>query len=188
MLDFETCNAARLRHDAAFDGVLFVAVRTTRVYCRPVCRAGPALTKNVIFFLSAAAAERYGYRPCLRCRPETAPFCPEWLGTESTVARAVQLIDAGELDRASVEMLAEKLCIGARQLSRLFAEHLDASPMQVAQSRRIARAKRLLNQGHCQLSDIAVQSGFRSARHKHSSFTSVYGRAPFTFRRSAADI
>ena len=89
MLDFETCNAARLRRDPAYDGVFFTAVRTTRIYCRPVCQVKQPLTKNVTFYPSAAAAERDGYRPCLRCRPETAPFCPAWNGTRPpSVARS----------------------------------------------------------------------------------------------------
>ncbi|WP_306372826.1 Ada metal-binding domain-containing protein [Ruegeria meonggei] len=81
MLDFETCNAARLRRDPSFDGVFFTAVRTTKIYCRPVCPVKHPLTKNVSYYPTAAAAEKAGYRPCLRCRPETAPFSPAWNGT-----------------------------------------------------------------------------------------------------------
>src|SRR4029077_3529326 len=88
--------------------------------------------RNVEFYPSAAAAERAGYRPCLRCRPETAPFCPAWKGTKTTVERALALIEAGALDANTVDALAERLGIGPRHLSRLFAEHLHASPLQVA--------------------------------------------------------
>ena len=87
-LDFDVCNAARLRRDPAFDGLFFTAVRTTGIYCRPVCPVKQPLDRNVTFYPSAAAAERAGYRPCLRCRPETAPFSPAWNGTRSTVRRA----------------------------------------------------------------------------------------------------
>ena len=93
MLDFDTCNAARLRRDPSFDGVFFTAVRTTGIYCRPVCPVKQPLTKNVSYYPSAAAAEQAGYRPCLRCRPETAPFCPAWNGTRTTVERAVRMIE-----------------------------------------------------------------------------------------------
>ena len=117
MLDFDTCNAARLRRDAAFDGLFFTAVRTTGIYCRPVCPVKQPLTRNVSYFPSAAAAERAGYRPCLRCRPETAPFCAAWKGTQVTVERALQLIAQGALDSAGVEDLAARLGIGPRHLS-----------------------------------------------------------------------
>jgi AraC family transcriptional regulator, regulatory protein of adaptative response / methylated-DNA-[protein]-cysteine methyltransferase len=146
MLDFDICNQARLRRDPAFDGRFFVAVKTTMIYCRPVCRARQPLTKNICFYPTAAAAERAGYRPCLLCRPETAPFCPAWNGTKTTVERALKLIEDGALDSAGVEELAERLGIGARHLSRLFGEHLGAPPLQVAKTLRIQRAKRLLNE------------------------------------------
>jgi AraC family transcriptional regulator, regulatory protein of adaptative response / methylated-DNA-[protein]-cysteine methyltransferase len=183
MLDFETCNAARLRHDPAFDGMFFVAVRTTGVYCRPICRAGPAHSKNVAFYPSAAAAERHGYRPCLRCRPEAAPFCPAWRGTQSTVSRALKLIEAGALDFGSVARLADKLGIGSRHLSRLFARHLDASPLQVAQTHRMARAKRLLGCTHLPMVSIAEQAGYKSTRRMNGDFVKIYGRPPTSFRR-----
>jgi AraC family transcriptional regulator, regulatory protein of adaptative response / methylated-DNA-[protein]-cysteine methyltransferase len=117
MLDFDTCNAARLRRDPGFDGVFFTAVRSTMIYCRPVCPVKQPLTKNVSFYASAAAAERAGYRPCLRCRPEAAPFSPAWNGTKTTVDRALRLIAEGALDRGPVAALAESLGVGARHLS-----------------------------------------------------------------------
>ncbi|MEM8813299.1 MAG: Ada metal-binding domain-containing protein, partial [Pseudomonadota bacterium] len=95
MLDRTTCEAAMARRDPAFDGRFFVAVKTTGVYCRPVCRVRQPLTRNVDFYATAPAAEAAGYRPCLRCRPETAPFCPAWNGTKTTVDRAFRLIEAG---------------------------------------------------------------------------------------------
>ena len=136
MLDFNAQYEALQRRDPALDGVVFVAVKTTGVYCRPVCRVRTPFARNVEFYPSAAAAERAGYRPCLRCRPETAPFCPAWKGTKTTVERALALIEAGALDGGTVEALAERLGIGPRHLSRLFTEHLHASPLQVAQSLR----------------------------------------------------
>ena len=85
MLDFDICDRARLRRDARYDGLFFTGVKTTGIYCRPVCPVKPALTRNVLYFPSAPAAERAGFWPCLRCRPETAPFCPAWNGTKTTV-------------------------------------------------------------------------------------------------------
>ena len=132
MLSFDVCNAARLRRDARYDGRFFTAVRTTRIYCRPVCPVKHPLTRNVTYYPTAAAAEAAGYRPCLRCRPETAPFCPAWNGTRSTVARALKLIDGGALEQGSVAALAEKLGVTSRHLARLFERHVGASPQQVA--------------------------------------------------------
>src|SRR3954467_1982076 len=119
-LDWETCDRARLGRARAFDGLFFSGVRSTRIYCRPVCPVRPAKSANVTFFATAAAAERAGFRPCLRCRPETAPGSPAWSGTATTVTRAMRLIEDGFLDRSSVDELAAKLGIGSRHLLRLF--------------------------------------------------------------------
>ena len=183
MLDFDTCNEARLRRDPAFDGVFFVAVRTTLTYCRPVCPAKQPLTKNVTFYPSAAAAEQAGYRPCLRCRPETAPFCPAWNGTRTTVERALKLIEAGALDTCCVEDLAARLGVGARHLSRLFKKHVGASPVQTAKTLRIQRAKRLLDETALAMAEIAVRSGFGSVRRFNVAFSDLYGRPPSALRR-----
>jgi AraC family transcriptional regulator of adaptative response/methylated-DNA-[protein]-cysteine methyltransferase len=182
MLDFATHYEAVRRRDPRPDGVLFVAVKTTGIYCRPVCKVRTPLARNVEFYPSAAAAERAGYRPCLRCRPETAPFCPAWKGTRTTVERALALIEAGALDRDTVSALAEKLGIGTRHLSRLFAEHLDASPRQVAQSLRIRRAKRLLNDTDLPIAAIAARAGFSSQRRMSAAFARLYGRPPSALR------
>jgi AraC family transcriptional regulator of adaptative response/methylated-DNA-[protein]-cysteine methyltransferase len=182
MFDFAAQYEAVRRRDPRPDGILFVAVKTTGIYCRPVCKVRTPLARNVEFYPSAAAAERAGYRPCLRCRPETAPFCPAWKGTKTTVERALALIEAGGLDRESVDALAERLGIGSRHLSRLFAEHLDASPRQVAQSLRIGRAKRLLNDTDLPVEAIAVHAGFSSQRRMSAAFTRLYGRPPSDLR------
>ncbi|WP_375776958.1 bifunctional transcriptional activator/DNA repair enzyme AdaA [Bradyrhizobium sp. ma5] len=183
MLDFAAQYAAFQRRDPAWDGVVFVAVRTTGVYCRPVCRARTPLARNVRFFGSAASAERAGFRPCLRCRPEAAPFCPAWKGTRTTVERALALIEAGALDRGNVEALADRLGIGARHLSQLFAEHLEASPLQVALSVRGQRAKRLIDGSDLPLSLVAQRAGFSSARRMNAAFAKLYGRSPASLRR-----
>ncbi|MBR0960419.1 bifunctional transcriptional activator/DNA repair enzyme AdaA [Bradyrhizobium japonicum] len=183
MLDFDTCNDARLRRDPAYDGLFFTAVRTTGIYCRPMCPVKHPLTKNVSYYPTAAAAERAGYRPCLRCRPETAPFCPAWKGTRTTVERALKMIEGGALDRGSVDELATDLGVGGRHLSRLFAQHVGASPIQTAQTLRIGRAKRLMDETILSLTEIAFQAGFGSVRSFNASFLKLYGRPPSAMRR-----
>src|SRR5438045_5125678 len=128
-LDFAECDRARLARDPVYDGLFYTGVHSTGIYCRPVCPVRPARSGNISFFPSAAAAEAAGFRPCLRCRPETAPFCSAWIGSRATVERALRLIiEDGALDAegVTVERLAERLGVGARQLTRLFARHLQA--------------------------------------------------------------
>ncbi|WP_036019005.1 bifunctional transcriptional activator/DNA repair enzyme AdaA [Bradyrhizobium sp. WSM1743] len=183
MLNFDAHYDALRRRDATLDGVIFVAVKTTGIYCRPVCPARTPLARNVTFYRSAAAAEHAGFRPCLRCRPETAPFCPAWKGSRTTVERALALIEKGELDRGGVERLAERVGVGARHLARLFARHLDASPLQMALSFRVQRAKQLLDASDLPMAAVAERSGFSSTRRMSTAFTRLYGRPPSTFRR-----
>jgi AraC family transcriptional regulator of adaptative response/methylated-DNA-[protein]-cysteine methyltransferase len=182
-LDRATCDRARLARDAAFDGLFFTGVRTTRIYCRPICPVRPARSENVVFFPSAAAAERAGFRPCLRCRPETAPGSPAWIGTRSTVGRAMRLINEGFLDRASVSDLAERLGIGPRHLLRLFLRHTGATPSEVAATRRIQAAKRLIDGTQMPLAEIAFAAGFGSVRRFNDAFRATYKRPPSSFRK-----
>jgi AraC family transcriptional regulator of adaptative response / DNA-3-methyladenine glycosylase II len=186
MLDVVECERARVRRDRRYDGRFFSGVRTTGIYCRPVCPVRPAKAVNVTFYPSAAAAEAAGFRPCLRCRPEAAPFSPAWKGSRTTVERALRLIVAGALDNDGVERLAERLGIGSRQLSRLFARHLGASPIQVAQTARVQRAKRLLDETRLPIGEIALRAGFGSLRRFNTVFTNVYRRPPRAIRRSRA--
>src|SRR6201986_4899485 len=129
----EACYRAHESRDARFDGLIFVGVKSTGIYCRPICPARTAKFVNCHFFGSAAAAQDAGFRPCLRCRPETAPDLASWRGTSNTVSRALALINEGALDgpAASVEKLATRLGIGERQLRPLFLQHLGASPIAV---------------------------------------------------------
>lgn len=186
MLDFTECDRARIGRDRTYDGRFFTGVRTTGIYCRPVCPVKPAQTRNVEYFPSAPAAEAAGYRPCLRCRPETAPFSPAWKGSLTTVERALGLIEAGALDESGVEALADRLGIGARHLNRLFRRHLGASPSQVAKTARIQRAKRLIDDTGLPMTEIALAAGFRSLRRFNAVFAEVYGRPPSAMRRSHA--
>ena len=140
-LDHDACYRAIVHRDARFDGRFFTAVKTTGIYCRPVCPARTPLSRNVVFFPTAAAAQEAGFRPCLRCRPETAPDMGAWRGTSNTVSRALSLIELGALDEEDVDTLAARLGLGERHLRRLFRQHLGASPVAVAQTRRILLAK-----------------------------------------------
>jgi AraC family transcriptional regulator, regulatory protein of adaptative response / methylated-DNA-[protein]-cysteine methyltransferase len=185
-LDFSECDRARLARDRSYDGRFFTGVRTTGVYCRPVCPVRPARSSNVQFFPSAAAAEAAGFRPCLRCRPETAPFSGAWIGSRATVERAIRLIvEEGALDEegSSVEKLAERLGMGRRQLDRLFARHLKASPIAVARTARVQRAKRLIEETDKSMAEIAILAGFGSLRRFNAVFAEVYGRPPTEIRR-----
>ncbi len=183
-----TFERAWLARDPAFDGRFFVGVRTTGVYCRCVCPVRLPFRRNITFLPSAAAAEDAGFRPCLRCRPETAPFCPAWKGSLTTVERAARLIiDDGALDRenGSVEALAERLGITGRHLRRLFARHWGASPAAVARTARVQRAKRLLDTTGLPISEIALVAGFGSLRRFNAVFSATYRRQPSELRRSA---
>jgi len=184
-LDFALCERVRYARDPAFDGVIFIAVKSTRIYCRPVCPVRQPLSRNVSYYRSAAAAERAGFRPCLRCRPETAPRSPAWNGTRATVDRALRLIEDGALDEAGVEALAERLGIGARHLTRLFRRHLDTTPLAAARTARIQRAKRLIDSTDLGMTEIALAAGFGSVRSFNAAFQQVYRRAPTMLKRRA---
>lgn len=183
MLDVEECERARVSRDRGYDGRFFTGVRTTGVYCRPVCPVRPARAANVEFYPSAAAAEAAGYRPCLRCRPEAAPFSPAWNGSRSTIDRAVRLIRDGALDNDGVEALAERLGVGARHLSRLFHRHVGASPLQLARTMRVQKAKRLLDTTDLAMTEVAIRAGFGSLRRFNTVFRQTYGRPPSDVRR-----
>src|SRR5258705_9969620 len=135
-MDRTACYRAISTRDARFDGRLFVSVKTTGIYCRPICPARTPKFENVSFYPSAASAQEAGFRPCLRCRPEVSPELAFWRGTSNTVSRALALIEAGGLDDDDVEALSDRLGVGARQLRRLFRQHVGASPIAVAQTRR----------------------------------------------------
>jgi AraC family transcriptional regulator of adaptative response / DNA-3-methyladenine glycosylase II len=182
-LDRDECERARVSRDRRYDGRFFSGVRTTRIYCRSVCPVWPAQGKNVEFYPTAAAAEAAGFRPCLRCRPETAPFSPAWQGSRTTVNRAMRLIRGGALDRAGIDDLAERLGIGPRHLDRLFRRHIGASLLQVARTLRVQRAKRLLDRTKLPMADVAARAGFASLRRFNTVFAEVYKHTPSEVRR-----
>ena len=180
---YEIFESARQARDPRFDGRFFVGVRTTGVYCRPVCRVKMPLAKNVSFFDTAAAASEAGFRPCLRCRPETSPGTPAWSGTSTTVTRALRLIGEGALDDASIVDLSDRLGVTSRHLGRLFQSHLGASPITIAQTRRLQFAKKLLDETNLSMTEIAFSSGYGSVRRFNDHFKKVYDRTPVSLRR-----
>ncbi len=182
--DARTCERARLSRDARFDGLFFTAVASTGIYCRPVCPAPPARRGNVRYFANAAAAEAAGFRPCLRCRPELAPGNPWWQRGDHVVARALQLIEAGALADGSLDQLAARLDLGARQLRRLFVERLGVPPISVHTTRRLLFAKQLLTETALPITDVALASGFRSLRRFNAAFALANRVAPRELRRT----
>ncbi len=182
-----TCYAAMQARDRRFDGVFFTCVKTTGIYCRPVCPARPPLLKNCRFAASAAEAQNLGFRACKRCRPDAAPGSPAWQGSAASVRRALGLIDAGALDAGEtpvpVEALGDRLGVGERQVRRLFARHLGVSPVAVAQARRLAIAVRLVDEGILPMAQIAAEAGFGSVRRFNEVFRSVHGESPAARRR-----
>jgi len=184
-VDDEGWEQAWRSRDPAFDGRFFIGVRTTGVYCRCVCPVRPPFRCNIDFLPSAAAAEMAGFRPCLRCRPEAAPFSPAWNGTRTTVERAARLIiKDGALDGGtSVEAFADRLGVTARHLNRLFARHWGASPSVVARTARVQRAKRLLDETSLPMVEVALQAGFGSLRRFNAVFLEIYKCPPSAVRR-----
>jgi AraC family transcriptional regulator of adaptative response / DNA-3-methyladenine glycosylase II len=172
-----------LTRDARFDGRFFIGVRSTRIYCRPICPVRAAKEENVTYFPTAAAAAEAGYRPCMRCRPESSPGTPAWLGTSATVGRALRLISEGSVEDEGIERLAARLGIGSRQLRRLFLQHLGATPSAVIKTRRLHFAKKLIDETILPFSAIAHASGFGSVRRFNSAFRKTYGRTPSEIRR-----
>ena len=182
-LDWQVCSRARLSRDPRFDGKFYIGVIGSGVYCRPICPAPTAKEKNVRYFPSAAAAAEAGFRPCLRCRPESSPGTPAWLGTSNTVSRALRLIGESGLEDGGVEVLAERLGVGSRHLRRLFLRHLGATPMAVAQTRRLHFAKKLIDETTLPMSQVALASGFGCVRRFNAGIRKVYHRTPTQIRR-----
>jgi AraC family transcriptional regulator of adaptative response / DNA-3-methyladenine glycosylase II len=181
-LDADVCYRAVTSRDPRFDGRFFTGVESTGIYCRPVCPARTPRRDNVRFFACAAAAAEAGFRPCKRCRPETSPGTPAWMGSSATVSRALRLISEGFLDSAGVDELAGVLGVGARHLRRLFDEHLGASPRSVALTRRVHFARALLDQTPLPITEIAFSAGFSSVRRFNDAFRKVFETSPSRVR------
>src|SRR5580700_6960655 len=184
-LDSRVCSRARLARDARFDGKFFIGVLSTKIYCRSICRSRTSKESNVRYYPTAAAAAEAGFRPCLRCRPECSPGTPAWLGTSNTVSRALRLIGESGLEDGGVEVLAERLGVGSRHLRRLFLKHLGATPIAVANTRRMHFAKKLIDETRLPMSQIALASGFGCVRRFNAGIRKVYHRTPTQIRRLA---
>lgn len=183
-LDHAQCYTAIANDDAQFDGQFVTAVLTTGIYCRPTCQSRTPRAENVRFFATAAAASEAGFRPCLRCRPESAPDSPDWPDLSPFVARALRMIAAGVLDEMSVEELAYHLHISPRQLRRYFVQELGAPPVAMAQTRRLLFAKKLLDETTLPMVEVALSAGYASIRRFNDALRQTYGRTPTALRQS----
>ena len=180
MKDFYKALRAR---DYRFDGKFFVAVKTTGVYCRPICPAKPK-RENVEFFPDAAAAEAAGYRPCLRCRPECAPLSPAWWGKKAVVQRALKLIASNALHHTNEEQFAERLGVSARHLRRLFEEEIGQTPKQISDNNRLNFARKLIVETGMPMMTVARTAGFSSLRRFNDAFKKRFRRAPSQLRKA----
>jgi AraC family transcriptional regulator of adaptative response / DNA-3-methyladenine glycosylase II len=181
-MDRRICDRARQARDPRFDGLFFVGVHSTGIYCRPVCPAPAPKPINIVYYATAAAAAEAGLRPCLRCRPEAAPGTPAWNGTSAVVSRALVLIRQGAGD-TKIDNLAERLGVGSRHLRRLFQIHVGASPRELVMTQRVLFAKKLLRETDLPISQIAFASGFGSIRRFNAAFRKRVARTPSAFRR-----
>lgn len=178
-----TCRKARLSRDARFDGLFFIGVKTTGIFCRSICPATPPKEHNVSYYPSALSAVQAGLRPCLRCRPESAPGSPAWRGVQTTLARAVKMIDQGEWQGQSLPQFAARLGVSDRYLRKLFTTHLGLSPLKYANFQRVLFAKQLLQQTNLPVAEVAYMSGFGSTRRFNAQFVELLALNPRQLRR-----
>ena len=174
---------AHLARDIRFDGKFFVAVKTTKIYCRPICPARKAQLKNIEFFIHAALAESAGYRPCLRCHPEAAPGSTVWMGTSALVQRAIRLMDSTIVDENAISIIAQTLAISERWLRELFQTQVGISPQAILISKRLDLAKNLLDHSSLSITDIAFSAGFQSIRRFNDAFKNRFQENPRAFRK-----
>ncbi|TDO98853.1 DNA-3-methyladenine glycosylase 2 family protein [Marinomonas balearica] len=182
MIDANVCRKARLSKDPRFDGKFFTAVKTTGIYCRTVCPVRAPKEENVIYFSNAILAAHAGYRPCLRCRPDSAPSSPAWKGVGATLERAIKLIDEGYIQDHSLPQLATRLGVTDRYLRKLFDQHIGVSPKRYALYQQCLFAKKLLHQTQLPISQIALASGFNSIRRFNDCFKTQLSLSPTQVR------
>jgi AraC family transcriptional regulator of adaptative response / DNA-3-methyladenine glycosylase II len=182
-LEPEVCWQAVYSRDARFDGRFFAGAVTTRVYCRPICPVPFAKPDRIKWFASAAAAESAGFHPCRRCGSAASPGTPAWTGTSAVVSRALRLIAEGALDSGSVDDLADRVGLGSRHLRRLFVEHLGASPVRIAITRRVHFARNLIEETDLPITQLADYAGFRSIRQFNHAMRAATGESPTDLRR-----
>jgi AraC family transcriptional regulator, regulatory protein of adaptative response / DNA-3-methyladenine glycosylase II len=182
-LDFDVCYRAVRSRDGRFDGRFFTGVTSTGIYCRPSCPSRTPLRANVRFYSQPAAAERDGFRPCRRCRPEVAPDAPDWDVRADLVGRALRLIAGGAADEGGVDAVADRLAVSTRHLHRLFVSELGAGPLAIARTRRAHLARQLIDHSDLRMADIAFAAGFSSIRAFNAVMRQTYGDAPAQLRR-----
>jgi len=183
-LDFERCYRAVDSRDARFDGWFVTAVTSTRIYCRPSCPAITPKRSNVKFLPAAAAAQREGFRACLRCRPDAAPGSPDWNYRADVVGRAMRLIADGIVDRDGVPGLAARLGYTVRHLNRMLNAELGAGPLALARAQRAQTARILIETTGLGLADVAFAAGFGSVRQFNDTIREIYGRSPSALREA----
>lgn len=186
MLDPKVCQKARLSRDPRFDGKFFTAVKTTGIYCRTICPVYPPKEQNVVYYASAIECANAGFRPCLRCRPDSAPHSAAWKGVNTTLDRAIRLIDEGALQPGSLPQLAQRLGISDRYLRQLFDMHLGMSPKTYALYQQCLFAKQLLHQTKLPITQVALASGFASVRRFNDCFLSQLKLTPSAMRKSGS--
>jgi len=181
------CQKARMSRDPRFDGKFFTAVKTTKIYCRTICPVSPPKEENVEYFATAIEAATAGFRPCLRCRPDSAPGSPAWKGVSTTLNRAIKLIDEGALQGSSLQALAVRLGISDRYLRDIFKKHLGTSPKVYALYQQCLFAKQLLHQTNLPITQVALASGFSSIRRFNDCFVTQLNLTPTQMRKSSAE-
>ena len=188
MLDPEVCKKARLSRDPRFDGKFFTAVKTTKIYCRSICPVFPPKEENVLYFPSAIEAANFGYRPCMRCRPDSAPGSPAWKGVDATLERVLKLINEGALQEGSLQTLADKLGITDRYLRQLFDKNLGISPKAYALYQQCLFAEQLLHETNLPIIQVALASGFKSLRRFNDCFKEQLKLTPSQIRKSSKSV
>jgi len=187
MLNPQICQKARLSRDPRFDGKFFTAVKTTGIYCRTICPVYPPKEENVIYFKTAIECAGAGFRPCLRCRPDSAPNSPAWKGVNTTLERAILLINEGALQNGSMGNLADRLGISDRYLRQLFSKYIGISPKAYALYQQCLFAKQLLHQTKLPITQVALASGFSSVRRFNDCFQSQLKLTPTQMRKSGGE-
>jgi AraC family transcriptional regulator, regulatory protein of adaptative response / DNA-3-methyladenine glycosylase II len=185
-LDHDSCYQAFLSHDARFDGRLFACVKTTRIYCRPVCRVKPPMQKNCHFVAHAAQAERLGFRPCLRCRPELSPGYASSEASSFLAQAAATALQFPRREASSLEALASKIGVTSRHLRRLFQKEFGVTPIEYSQTQRLLLAKRLLTDTQLPVAMVSEAAGFGSIRRLNALFLKNYRFSPLTLRKQGA--
>ncbi|HWT17251.1 MAG TPA: AlkA N-terminal domain-containing protein [Patescibacteria group bacterium] len=186
-LDPARCERARLARDARFDGLFYTAVKTTGIYCRPVCPAPAPKAANVVYFDTAAAAANAGFRPCLRCRPELSPEDCDGRARDQLADRVLARIHEGALDTSDAEGLADEFGIGERQLRRMFLTRYGVTPQAAAATHRLHIAKQLLTETRLPVVDIAFAAGYASLRRFNQAFAAATGMNPTRLRKTRGD-